>query len=86
MINTSRRQLITGLISFAAAPAIVRVQNIMPVKSYKDIYFPGQCWFGDVCYKNIAEFEKNWKWTSNCEYVRRDYDHSISTQLYHWSD
>jgi hypothetical protein len=30
MIN--RRSLITGLISFVAAPAIVRVANIMPVK------------------------------------------------------
>ena len=33
MVNLSRRSLITGLISLVAAPAIVRVANIMPVKS-----------------------------------------------------
>ena len=33
MLN--RRGLITGLISFVAAPAIVRVDSIMPIKSYK---------------------------------------------------
>lgn len=30
---TTRRDFITGLISFVAAPAIVRVTSIMPVKS-----------------------------------------------------
>ena len=33
MIN--RRSLITGLISLAAAPAIVRVESLMPVKVIK---------------------------------------------------
>lgn len=33
MLN--RRKLITGLISFTAAPAIVKIENIMPVKSYR---------------------------------------------------
>ena len=32
MIESSRRGFITGLISLVAAPAIVRVTNIMPVK------------------------------------------------------
>lgn len=31
MIN--RRSLITGLVSFVAAPAIVRASNLMPVKA-----------------------------------------------------
>jgi hypothetical protein len=31
----SRRGLITGLISFAVAPAIVKIENIMPVKVIK---------------------------------------------------
>ena len=31
----SRRGLITGLISFAAAPAIVRAASLMPVKALK---------------------------------------------------
>ena len=41
MIN--RRGLITGLISFVAAPAIVRATNIMPVKA-----IPGGTGFNDV--------------------------------------
>lgn len=36
MIN--RRTLITGLITFAAAPAIVRASSVMPVKVIKPIY------------------------------------------------
>lgn len=31
-MTIDRRQLITGLISLAVAPAIVRIENIMPVK------------------------------------------------------
>lgn len=33
MIQTNRRSLITGLIALVAAPAIVRVASIMPVRS-----------------------------------------------------
>lgn len=33
MIETSRRTLIKGLAALVAAPAIVRVQSIMPVRS-----------------------------------------------------
>ncbi len=36
MLN--RRGLITGLISFVAAPAIVRVSSLMPVKSYDNLW------------------------------------------------
>lgn len=35
-IVTSRRTLITGLISFVAAPAIVRVSSLMPIKVQED--------------------------------------------------
>jgi hypothetical protein len=35
-VQLSRRSLITGLVSFVAAPAIVRVANIMPVKSMEE--------------------------------------------------
>lgn len=31
-LDITRRGLITGLISFAAAPAIVRAQSLMPIK------------------------------------------------------
>jgi hypothetical protein len=34
MPDLSRRSLITGLISLVAAPAIVRVSSLMPVKAY----------------------------------------------------
>lgn len=37
MIQTSRRSFIKGLISFAAAPAIVRVESLMPVKVMRPI-------------------------------------------------
>lgn len=37
MIPTSRRAFITGLVSFVAAPAIVRASNIMPVRSIDDL-------------------------------------------------
>lgn len=32
MLETNRRSLITGLISLMAAPAIIKVSNLMPVK------------------------------------------------------
>jgi hypothetical protein len=42
MIN--RRSLITGLISFVSAPAIVKVSSLMPVKLYKDVVLYD--WYG----------------------------------------
>ena len=33
MIQTSRRSLITGLVSFLAVPAVVRAASLMPVKA-----------------------------------------------------
>lgn len=38
----SRRKLITGLISLAAAPAIVRASSLMPVKVMKPVLTPEQ--------------------------------------------
>lgn len=32
-MNLTRRGLITGLVAFAAAPAIVRAENLMPVRA-----------------------------------------------------
>lgn len=37
MTNLSRRSLITGLISFMAAPAIVRAASLMPVKAIQHL-------------------------------------------------
>lgn len=43
-MELSRRGLITGLVAFAAAPAIVRAENLMPVKKFEQqvlrIIFP----------------------------------------------
>lgn len=36
-MEPTRRGLITGLISFVAAPAIVRATSIMPVKAMTDV-------------------------------------------------
>ena len=33
MLQTSRRSLITGLVSFLVAPAVVRAASLMPVKA-----------------------------------------------------
>jgi len=41
MIQTSRRSLITGLVSFLAAPAVVRAASLMPVKALDEITFQG---------------------------------------------
>lgn len=37
MIEQSRRGFITGLISFVAAPAIVRAGSLMPVKVMEEV-------------------------------------------------
>lgn len=39
MIHTSRRSLITGLVSFLAAPAVVRAASLMPVKALPEAAF-----------------------------------------------
>lgn len=38
MAEMNRRGLITGLVSFAAAPAIVRSTSLMPIKSIKYVW------------------------------------------------
>lgn len=43
MVKINRRKLITGLISFAAAPAIVRASSLMPVK-VMDSFDPKMAW------------------------------------------
>lgn len=34
-MNLTRRGLLTGLVAFAAAPAIVRAESLMPVKDFR---------------------------------------------------
>jgi hypothetical protein len=55
-MNLSRRGLITGLISFVAAPAIVRAASLMPVKAleaefefsgFYSLYSTG--FYGEMC-------------------------------------
>jgi hypothetical protein len=50
MIQPSRRGFITGLIAFAAAPAIVRASSLMPVKAM----LPDLAWLDeDVIFTSI---------------------------------
>lgn len=54
----SRRELITGLVSFVAAPAIVRVSSLMPVRSIIEPS-PGILvgWnFIDACAEDVQRF------------------------------
>lgn len=54
MLEIPRRQLITGLISLIAAPAIVRISSIMPVKNMMDFQPRFIC---HACY-NLFESER----------------------------
>jgi hypothetical protein len=45
MIELNRRKLITGLIAFGAAPAIVRAASLMPVKVMEPLPFAGDLGF-----------------------------------------
>ncbi len=73
---TNRRQLITGLISFIAAPAIVRAGSLMPVKAIKDDSLVGGTWFREVRYKSLVEFEKYWIWNGHSYDWKLQYDHA----------
>lgn len=53
----SRRGVITGLISFAAAPAIVRIESLMPVKVILPIEI-WPTWDGTRYYDVFTDFEK----------------------------
>lgn len=59
MIDTSRRSLITGLISLVAAPAIVRATSLMPVKSMNETVWDYAIDFASP----------NGDWTAVCKYV-----------------
>ena len=67
MTTISRRSLITGLISFVAAPAIVRVGSLMPVKVIEDepilAILPSMWRDLQARWSKMAEIE---------EYVRRE--------------
>jgi hypothetical protein len=50
-MTLSRRSLITGLASLVAAPAIVRVSSLMPVKAWADtMLYPGGVTLADLEY------------------------------------
>jgi hypothetical protein len=63
-MSLSRRSLITGLVSFVAAPAIVRAANLMPVKVMEEPYGIGPMMLG--WQQMIIEFRQ----TAWNEYVR----------------
>ncbi len=60
MIN--RRGLITGLISFVAAPAIVRASSLMPVKGIDVVY---GTWFRGRWFASLADFENLYYYDRN---------------------
>ena len=66
MTHLSRRSLITGLISLAAAPAIVRAASLMPVKQMIEQpigFFNGTPIYED--YKGpVLYFQERFFWTS----------------------
>lgn len=66
MIIQSRRNFITGLTSLLAAPAIVRVQNIMPVKVFDYELMPIPPYGKVMYYQNtlfyITADTKKWIW------------------------
>lgn len=51
-----RRKLITGLISFAVAPAIVKIENIMPVKVYSDPQEILNALINNISMRTITEY------------------------------
>jgi hypothetical protein len=52
----NRRQLITGLISLVAAPAIVRAGSLMPVKVMNPLWIDGH---GLICGHVYSEGDEN---------------------------
>lgn len=51
IIQPSRRSFITGLTSLIVAPAIVRVESLMPVKAVKSNELWKNYWFDEETYK-----------------------------------
>ena len=68
IIQPSRRGFITGLISFVAAPAVIRTIDLMPVKQPILIVTPSIN--GDFDYVNLADF------------MRRAFIPALNTQIY----
>jgi len=68
IIQPSRRGFITGLISFVAAPAVIRTIDLMPVK-HSIITVPPDI-NGGFDYVNLADF------------MRRAFIPALNTQIY----
>lgn len=81
---TNRRTLITGLISLVAAPAIIKISNLMPVKAmllepeialeeaFEEgyVYFPSFDGYKAGKFVTLAEAGKSWKeWASIDEWL-----------------
>ncbi len=55
MITLSRRKLLGGLSAFIAAPAIVRVASLMPVKALPVAVVDDGFWFNAAEYEALTE-------------------------------
>lgn len=74
MITTpSRRGLLTGLISFVAAPAIIRTGSIMPVKSTMGLNLVDHPTYEEL----LADISNIEKWILHKKYT---FYHAINSQ------
>ena len=62
MIQPSRRGFITGLIAFAAAPAIVRASSLMPVKAFDPL--EGFEWYEEWFRWEREIVSKDWRYAA----------------------
>lgn len=68
-MTPSRRSFITGLVAFAAAPAIVRASSLMPVRGIvmdapkRDLYAE----LADITRQHFLDtyYQKRWWWVEN---------------------
>lgn len=75
IIKPTRRGFITGLTSLIVAPAIVRVENLMPVKVIKPLTI-------DEIAKEVIKLFKN----SNCLIEKIDLQYSTAFVRQQWID
>lgn len=61
---TTRREFITGLISFAVtAPAIVRAASLMPVKAMEEVLFTSSEWpiYNEASIMTLKDLHAYWQ-------------------------
>lgn len=82
MIEPSRRKFIGSLITLVAAPAIVRVASIMPVKAMEPLVEVGDGFFAILCPEQYAAL-LNSRMNACYEMTRKYLTENINRTLYH---